>query len=219
METDKNLEGFARGEDVGKTRADAALTAPSLGLGSVATAGPEAREITSDEKRLILRERAKRLARTDETQRGDEACIEVIEFLLAHERYAVEVNYVREVYPLKDLTPVPCTPSFAVGIVNVRWQVISVLDVREFFDLPTTAVTDLFRVIILRDHKIEFGILADSVIGERRVPLNEIQLGIPGLKGIREEYVRGITRDRLIIMNAEKLLSDESLIVHQEAGD
>ncbi len=186
----------------------------SLPVGSRAS-----RELTAEEKKQILRERAKRLAQQRESEQTDEAYIHVIEFLLAHERYAAEVAYVHEVYPLKDLTPVPCTPPFVLGIINVRGQVISVLDVRGFFDLPKREITDLFRVIIVKNHDVECGILADEVVGERRIPLDQLQRQLTGLRGIREEYIKGVTTDRSVVIDIEKLLADENVIVHQEVGD
>ncbi|MDP3706806.1 MAG: chemotaxis protein CheW, partial [Polaromonas sp.] len=74
----------------------------------------------TDETGRILHDRALALAvEPDKTQTLDQS-IEVVEFLLAHERYAVESSYVREVYPLENLTPLPCTPAFVLGIVNLR---------------------------------------------------------------------------------------------------
>lgn len=172
-----------------------------------------------DEKKRILRERAKKLARRPDTRDRDQECLAVIEFMLAHERYAVEVDYVREVYPLKDLTRVPCVPSFVLGIINVRGQVISVIDVKEFFDLPRKDFDEGFRVIIVGDEAMELGILSDAVLGETRVPLAMIQSDTTALKGLREGYVRGVTADRLIIINIERLLSDDRIVVHEEVSD
>lgn len=45
-------------------------------------------------------------------------------------------EYVREIYPLKEFTPIPCTPPFVLGIINVRGQILSVIDIKKFFDLP-----------------------------------------------------------------------------------
>jgi len=60
-----------------------------------------------EEKRKILKERARVLAREQEAEGRREERLEIVEFLLAGERYAIESSWVREVYPLKDLTPLP----------------------------------------------------------------------------------------------------------------
>ena len=63
---------------------------------------------------------------------------------------------------------------------------------------------------------MEFGILADVILGVLRVPLRNLQPTLPTLTGIREEYLKGITPGRLAILDAAKLLSDKKLIVHEE---
>src|SRR5258707_9878632 len=84
--------------------------------------------VTPEKRKKILQERAKGLARERKAVDRQEEQLEVVEFLLAGERYAVESSWVREIYPLKDLTPLPGTPSFVPGIINVRGQIVSVVD-------------------------------------------------------------------------------------------
>ncbi len=73
-----------------------------------------------EERQKILRTRAQTLARESEREEATQEGLEVVEFLLAYETYGVESSYVREVYPLKELTPLPCIPPFVLGIINVR---------------------------------------------------------------------------------------------------
>lgn len=168
------------------------------------------------EKNRILRERAKALALEPDKKEAAQQRIEVLEFLLAYEKYGIESSYVREVYPLKELTPLPGTPPFVVGIINVRGQIVSVIDIKKFFDLPEKGLTDLNKVIILRNEEMEFGILADLILGVSSVSLSDMQPTLPTLTGIREEYLKGITGERLVILDAGKLLSDNKMIVHEE---
>ncbi len=169
-----------------------------------------------EEKRGILKVRAEALARESETEKSSQGYLEVVEFLLAYERYGVESSYVREVYPLKEFTPLPCTPPFVLGVMNVRGQVLSVIDLKRLFDLPEKGLSDLNKVIIVHDDKMEFGILADAILGVRFVPLEEIHPPLPTLTGIREMYLKGVTRDRVVILDGGKLTSDKGIIVHEE---
>ena len=171
---------------------------------------------TPEEQKRILKARASALARAPKGEDTTTARIEVVEFLLAYERYGLELPYVREVYPLKELTSLPCTPPFVVGIINVRGRLLSVLDIKNFFDLPAKGLTDLNKVIIVHDPSMEFGILADALLGVRSIPIEEIQASLPTLTGIREEYLKGVTKDRLVILDAGRLLSDKKIIVHEE---
>lgn len=169
-----------------------------------------------DETVRILHERALALAvEPDRTQTLDQS-IEVVEFLLAHESYAIESSYVREVYPLENLTPLPCTPAFVLGIVNLRGEIVSVIDVRKFFDLSQTGLPDLNKVIVLESGSMVFGILADAILGVRRIALAEIQPSLPTLTGIREKYLKGITPERTVVLDAGKLLADEEIVVQEQ---
>ena len=163
----------------------------------------------------ILKARALALAQPPLEQVAAREGIEVVIFMLAYETYGIETLWVREIQPLKELTPLPCTPAFVSGIINARGQVISVLDIKKFFGLPE-GLTDLNRVIILANDHMEFGILADAVIDVRHIPLDKIQLGLPTLNGIRENYLKGISADRLVILDAVKLLTDDNIVVHEE---
>lgn len=166
-------------------------------------------------RKKILSQRAGQLAReTGAAQTGE--TIEVVEFTLAYERYAIETAFVREVVPLKDLTPVPCTPDFVLGIVNVRGQIVSAIDIKKFFDLPEKGLTDLNKLLILRSEAMEFGVLADTIAGVSAVPLSYLQPAPPTFTGLREEYLRGVTPEGLAVLDAEKLLSDRNIIVDEE---
>ena len=174
------------------------------------------REVTPDEEKRILKARAANLAReplSEETAEGD---LEILAFLLAHERYGIEMSWVRETYPLKDLTPLPCTPPFVLGLINVRGEIVSVIDLKKFFDLPEKGLTDLNKVVIVHDGEMTFGILADEILGVRQVPGDSVQPALPTLTGIREEYLRGITKERMIILNGNSILTDRRIIVNDE---
>jgi hypothetical protein len=70
---------------------------------------------TREERQKILRARAQTQAREPNREEATEGGLEVVEFLLAYETYGVESSYIREVYPLKELTPLPCTPQYPRG--------------------------------------------------------------------------------------------------------
>ena len=169
--------------------------------------------LTPERKREILKARAKALAREPQREERTQGDLEIVEFLLSYETYGVESSFVREVYPLTEITPLPGTPSFVLGIINVRGQILSVLDLRKFFDLPEKGLSDLNKVIILHDEKMGFGILADIVTGIRKLPFDTIQPALPTLTGIRAKYLKGVTDTRVVILDAKKILGDEKIIV------
>jgi purine-binding chemotaxis protein CheW len=173
-----------------------------------------------EERQKILRARAQVLAQEPECAEATPRGLEVVEFLLAYESYGVESLYVREVHPLKELTPLPCMPPFVLGIINVRGQILSVIDLKRFFGLPEKGLTDRNKVIVLHDDTMAFGILADAILGVRSIPLATIQPSLPTLTGIRAAYLKGVTGERLVILDAAKLLADKAPIVLEEVeGD
>lgn len=169
-------------------------------------------------KTAILKARAKALAREPQHQEHQiYEQLEVIEFVLAYERYALEVSYVREVHPLKEITALPGTPAFVAGIVNVRGQIVSVIDLKRLFELPDKGLTDLNKVIILKNGRMEFGLLVDAVVGVHRLPLRDIQPPLPTITGARAGYVQGVTGQRVSVLDARKILSDPAIVVRADS--
>jgi purine-binding chemotaxis protein CheW len=169
----------------------------------------------SKEAERILHERATKLAKEAITVVSDDS-INVVEFTLADERYALETCYVREVHPLVNLAEMPCAQKFVVGIINLRGEILSVIDLKKFFDLPENGLTDLNKVIVLHYGLMLFGILADSIVGVRSILKDVIQPTLPTLTGIRERYLKGVTSDRTVVLDGIKLLTDEAIIVNEK---
>ena len=172
-------------------------------------------EIDPAKKTKILKQRAKMLSKKPEHIEENENHLEVVEFVLAYENYAIESVYISEVYPLKEFVSVPCTPDFVIGIINVRGRIISIIDLKKFFDLPEKGIADFNKIIIINSEFNEFGIVADSITGVLSIPANEIQTSIPSLTGTRERYLKGVLKSRIIFLDAAKILSDRNIVVHE----
>ncbi|MDD5035664.1 MAG: chemotaxis protein CheW [Methylococcaceae bacterium] len=172
----------------------------------------------SDEEKLrILKARAQALAQAPVKPPAAGMMVDVVAFLLADETYGIELPFVREVYPLKDFTPLPGTPAFVLGIVNVRGQILSIVDLKKFFELPDKGLTDLNKVIILQRGEMEIGILADAVLGVQTIPRDDIKKALPILSGVRETYLKGVTAERLIVLHGGNILADKNLVVNEQA--
>ena len=174
--------------------------------------------LSTKEKCAILKARALVLAQEQARGGPTEGGVEVIEFRLASETYAVEPAFVREIWPLKDFTPLPGTPPFVLGIVNVRGQILSVIDLKKFFHLPEKGLSEMNNVIIIRNDRMEFGLLADAVLGTFQVSLSALQSPPPTVTGTGAEYLKGVTAERVIVLDTLKILSDEKIVVNEEVG-
>ena len=172
--------------------------------------------MTPAKEKDVLKARARLLAREPLTEKTESEFLELLEFSLAYETYGVETVYVRETRPLRDITPVPCTPPFVLGLINVHGRIISVIDIKNFFGLPVKGLTDLNKVIIMHDGEMEFGILADTILGIRTVLIAELQPSLPTLTGVREEYLKGVTKERTVVLDGKKLLGDRKIVVNEE---
>lgn len=175
-------------------------------------------ELSPERAQELLRTRAKALAAP---VAGDEMGkpMEIVEFRLAGELYALESSCVAGVFPLAELTRLPGTPAFVLGVVNVRGEIVSVVDLRRFFDRPATGITDLNKVILLQGRDMVFGILADWVEGVRVIDARRLQPGLPTLGDRRGDYLRGIAEGRVVVLDAGELLADPRMVVNQEAAE
>jgi len=170
---------------------------------------------TGAEVKALLRRRARELAEIPPSAEQGET-VNVVVFCLAKEDYAIESRWVREVLPLRSLTPLPGTPGFVLGIINVHGRIVSVVDLKRFFELPGRGLTDKDNVIIISDGDMEFGVLAERIQGVRSVPVRSIQTSLPTLTGIREKYLLGVTTDPLVILDAAKVLHDDKILVNDQ---
>ena len=165
-----------------------------------------------------LKARAQALARIPVAEGSTEG-FEALEFRLAGERYALESCHIREVFPLENLTMLPGTPPFVLGIANLRGEMVSVIDMGKFFGLPERGLGELNKLIVLSHSEMCFGILADEVIGIRFILQKEILAPLPTLTGIRRDFLKGVMGGHTIILDAPGLMKDKRMVVYEEAGE
>ncbi len=172
-------------------------------------------KLTEDELNTrILKERAKILARPIADEAPEE-CITVLHFQLAYEQYAIETKYIREALFIKEITPLPLSPKFVVGVVNVRGDIMSALDIRKFFNLAGEPINDLNRLLVISDNTTAFGILVDRIRDIKEIPLVSLRMSDNLNTGIKEEFIKGIIEDNIIVLDGEKLIASPSIIVNQ----
>lgn len=154
-----------------------------------------------------LRQRAAQYAAQvveDDATRAEETLV-TLTFHLGKERYAMEVAYVRAVRAVGNITRVPGAPVFFRGVVNLRGQVITLLDLRRFFDLNMDTSQIPPEMILVDTHDLQVGILADHVQDVVPIPCSS-------LDPIEMRYVIGIRAStRLTVLDIEQLFTDERL--------
>jgi purine-binding chemotaxis protein CheW len=165
--------------------------------------------------RTILHERARKLAQPAVQEKIRHERL-VLCFKLSHEHFAVEHQHVREVFPLAHITEVPCTPPHIVGLTNVRGEIISVVDVKRFFGMPFAGLTNFNKVIVLSDGKGPMGLLVDEVTGTKTLDAMELLETLPTFSDARADFISAITREPLMLLDAERLMEDKRLMVEEE---
>ena len=165
--------------------------------------------------RGILRQRARALASNAAPGGSIEGESEVLEFVLAQEHFAIAARSLREVCPVRHLTPVPCTPGLVLGIMNLRGEFLSVMDLAKLFDLSEDGLLDRKNVIVVESVGMRLGVLADVIVGMRRMAGSGIESLSPALTGARAAYLLGLA-EGMAVLDMEKVLSDPGIIVREE---
>src|SRR5262245_473303 len=178
------------------------------------TTTPEAAQFTQ-EKLAILKARAYALAQVPEEVESATLQLEIAEFRLGDETYACVSSSVREVYPLKGLTPLPCTPAFILGIINVRGRILPVIEVKPLLGLPSPLTREFGKVVILHAEGMEVGLLVDTIVGVRAISTSILHPPLPTLTEFQTRYIYGITSDGTTLLDAIKLLTGSRLGNHE----
>lgn len=158
-----------------------------------------------------LRQRAKHYAApTRQPQAESEApMLTLLVFELDMEQYGVDATLVQRVRFVDQVTPVPGIPDFYRGVMNIRGQIITVMDLRRFFGLTVKDEVLLpDEVVVVAAQGLQIGLLSHYVRGVISVPVAEVE----AMENM--QYARGVTKDRLVLLDIERLLGDERLIVN-----
>ncbi len=171
-------------------------------------------ELTREQKQAILKERAEVLAQTPIVASKRENQVDVLEFIIAGEKFAVEAKYVREANKLSGVTALPCTPPFVLGLINFRGQIIALLDLREFLELDRQNSKQLdLQVIVLQNENIQSGFAVDEIIGISSIPEPDLQSPTQLVSAAVAPLLKGVRLDQLSLIDVEKLFADPRLVV------
>ncbi len=142
---------------------------------------------------------------------GDDI-VQWVTFKLADETYGINVMQVQEVLRISEIAPVPGAPHYVLGIINLRGNVVTVIDTRIRLGLPTAEVTDSTRIVIIETARHVVGILVDCVAEVVDVATSEVESAPNVGSDESANYIQGVaSRDNelLILVDLNKLLTDE----------
>ncbi len=139
-------------------------------------------------------------------------------FALGREEYGLEILKVREIIGIMDITAVPRTPSYVKGVINLRGQVISVVDLRAKFGMEATQKTDETCVIVVEirhgGRKLNTGIIVDHVSEVLDIPAESIEEAPSFGASVETDFILGMGK---INNNVKILLDIDKVLDAQEA--
>ncbi len=135
-----------------------------------------------------------------------------VTFRLADEVYGIDVMQVQEVLRVTEIAPVPGAPDYVLGIINLRGNVVTVVDTRRRFGLMPKESDDVSRVVIIETNKQIFGILVDSVAEVVDVAKSDIETAPNVGNEESSRYIKGVTTinsQLLILVDLNNLITEE----------
>ena len=146
------------------------------------------------------------------SQATEDPILQNVTFRLADETYGINVMQIQEVLRYTEIAPVPGAPLYVLGIINLRGNVVTVIDTRSRFGLEPSDITDNTRIVIIESEKQVIGILVDSVAEVVYLKASEIDVA-PNIGNEESaKFIQGVSNregELLILVDLNKLLSDD----------
>lgn len=139
--------------------------------------------------------------------------LQLVVFRLANEEFGLDISQVREIIRMQEVTPMPKAPEFITGVLNLRGQIVAVMDLAQRFGIKDSLRTDVTRIIIVEVGDSKIGLIVDEVPEVIRMPLNDMEPTPAMIESkVHAEFIKGVGKfqDRLIIvLDAGSILSKE----------
>lgn len=145
-------------------------------------------------------------------QTSDDPILQYVTFKLDEETYGINVMQIQEVLRYTEIAPVPGAPDFVLGIINLRGNVVTVIDTRKRFGLSESDVTDHTRIVVIEVDNQVIGILVDSVAEVVYLRQSEIEQAPNVGNEESAKFIQGVCNkngELIILVEFEKLMSEE----------
>ena len=138
----------------------------------------------------------------DRKQQFSGEVVQVVSFRLGSEEYGVDIAQVQEIIRMVEITHVPRAPRFMEGVINLRGQLIPIIDLRTRFGMSRIAATKSTRIVVTEIGTKRVGIVVDSVSEVLNIPIENVEDAPEMIAGVGTDYIQGVGKlnDRLIIM-------------------
>jgi purine-binding chemotaxis protein CheW len=182
--------------------------------------------VSEQERERVWKERAIQFSRKPEEDAAD-SIVHLAIVKMGRELCAFEVSCIESIRPLEEVTRVPRTPNWVTGVANMRGHVYSVTDLQKFLHLNNGQAQTAGKgeILLIKTQKLRLALHVDEVRSVEMVQETRIRPASETIHGVKPEFIRGVIEDYdigegekvpVLILNMDALLSDESLIVHEE---
>ena len=144
---------------------------------------------------------------------------QLVVFNLGQEEYGVDILQVKEIKRLTEITRVPNAPDHVEGVINLRGNIIPVVDLHKRFELGTVEATDESRIVIVNVQDITVGITVDAVSEVITLDKSSLAPPPPLVAGIEASFIEAIgkLKDRLLILlNMDRILGLDEVAATKE---
>jgi purine-binding chemotaxis protein CheW len=141
-------------------------------------------------------------------------------FSLANEIFSIDIDLVKEFSEVSKVFPTPCCPDFIIGDINLRGDILTLIDIRSFLNLPVNDEIEGNKVVVVQSGDLILGIQVDDVLDVVEINSNEILQSPENIKSGNIEFIKGVLPykkdNMMVLIDFSRLLASENLIVNEE---
>jgi len=163
-----------------------------------------------------LRRRAAELARKPEAVADTGNAAEALVFAVGSERYAIAVEHIVEIQPLRQLTPLPGSPQWILGIVHLGGRILPVFDLLPILHKPDKGLSERDKVVVVRHGADELGVLATEVVGLQAISRPAADESASAVPSGASPNVSFVTGDGVIVLDPDSLFLEGNLAPAEE---
>ncbi len=146
---------------------------------------------------------------SDKDQQSTEL-LQLVGFQLGNEEYGIDILKVQEINRVTDITKIPQSPDFVEGVINLRGNIIPIIDLRKRFHMPEREHDRQTRIVVGEIDDRTVGFIVDAVSEVIRLPVNTVEPPPPIVSGGKAEYIKGVGKleNRLLmLLDIDKILT------------
>lgn len=144
-----------------------------------------------------------------DAQRGKDGEQHLVVVRLDRERYGVSIDHVHEIIRMQEVTRIPRAPTFVEGVINLRGQVIPVIDLRKRFGLPAAERNGAARIVVVEMNGNRVGVVVDAVLEVMRIPDSAVVPPEELLAASEVAFLRGVAKqgdDLILLLDLQRVL-------------